>query len=183
METIIVVGFGGYGVQFMKQLEPHKSRQIDLFTIDENEQTEKGKTPHIMAENSEEYFFNSKKVTTLLDKCQQAKHVYLVVGAGGSYGSFMSLCFAEALAKQGSFFTLLITKPFSFEGTQRAIIAEGMITYIKEANYPYISFENNEVNQFFEEAEKQSLHDLFEKTNEPFLRLILSHEKEKQTNS
>lgn len=179
MERIIVIGLGGYGMKFMKHFEDKAYPSLQCITIDEQPREEKSSFLHLVVENSEDHFIQHEDIQHLLENCQGAKQVYLVAGAGGSYGTYRTLCLANSFAKADVPFTILFTKPFSFEGSQKELEAHGMEQYIHEMGYAYLSLENNEIRQFFRgEQETMSLQEAFKKADEPFLTYILQHEKE-----
>lgn len=66
------------------------------------------------------------------EKIGDADMVFITAGMGGGTGTGASPIIADLAKKMGALTIAVVTKPFSFEGTQRAVIAEEGIENLKD---------------------------------------------------
>jgi len=71
--------------------------------------------------------------------------VFVVYGAGGGTGSGAAPVIAEAAKEAGALTIGVVTKPFAFEGKQRAVIAEESIENLKERVDTLIIIQNDKL--------------------------------------
>ena len=71
--------------------------------------------------------------------------VFVVYGAGGGTGSGAGPVIAEAAKETGALTIGVVTKPFSFEGKQRAVIAEESVENLKERVDTLITIQNDKL--------------------------------------
>ena len=71
--------------------------------------------------------------------------VFVVYGAGGGTGSGAAPVIAEAAKEAGALTIGVVTKPFAFEGKQRAVIAEESIENLKERVDTLIVIQNDKL--------------------------------------
>ena len=71
--------------------------------------------------------------------------VFVVYGAGGGTGSGAAPVIAEAAKEAGALTIGVVTKPFAFEGKQRAVIAEESIENLKERGDTLIIIQNDKL--------------------------------------
>ncbi len=71
--------------------------------------------------------------------------VFVVYGAGGGTGSGAGPVIAEAAKEAGALTIGVVTKPFTFEGRQRAVIAEESIENLKERVDTLITIQNDKL--------------------------------------
>lgn len=73
--------------------------------------------------------------------------VFVVYGAGGGTGSGAGPVIAEAAKEAGALTVGVVTKPFSFEGKQRAAIADESLENLKDRVDTLISIQNDKLLQ------------------------------------
>jgi cell division protein FtsZ len=71
--------------------------------------------------------------------------VFVVYGAGGGTGSGAGPVIAEAAKEAGALTIGVVTKPFTFEGRQRSVIAEESIENLKERVDTLITIQNDKL--------------------------------------
>jgi len=69
----------------------------------------------------------------ILDSVQNADMVFVACGLGGGTGTAASEVVARAAKESGALTVAVVTKPFSFEGTQRTRIAEQGLANLSDA--------------------------------------------------
>ncbi len=73
-----------------------------------------------------------ESVQRIQEKIIDADMVFVTAGMGGGTGSGASPIVAEVAKKAGALTVAVVTKPFSFEGTQRMVVAEEAIASLKD---------------------------------------------------
>ncbi len=86
--------------------------------------------------------------------------VFITCGLGGGTGSGASPIVAEEARDVGALTVAVVTKPFSWEGSQRAKIAEEALSQLKERVDTLITIHNDKILQVIDR--KTSLIDAFE---------------------
>ncbi len=71
--------------------------------------------------------------------------VFVVYGAGGGTGSGAGPVIAEAAKEAGALTIGVVTRPFTFEGRQRAVVAEESIENLKERVDTLITIQNDKL--------------------------------------
>ena len=79
------------------------------------------------------------------DALKGADLVFITCGLGGGTGTGAAPIIAEIAKNQGSLSIAVVTKPFSFEGAQRARIAEGGLERLIEAVDTVIAIPNDRI--------------------------------------
>lgn len=135
---IKVVGVGGGGGKAVTRMINHRINGVDFITINTDAQDLRntraktkihigkkltrglgaGMNPEIGRSAAEE----SRE--EIRDKVKGADMVFLTCGLGGGTGSGATPVIAEIVKETGALVIGVVTKPFSFEGAQRARIAE-----------------------------------------------------------
>lgn len=98
-----------------------------------------GANPQIGRESAEE---DRDKIREAL---QGADMVFITAGMGGGTGTGAAPIFAEVAKELGILTVAVVTKPFSFEGRQRAIVAEEGIRRLTENVDSLITIPNNKL--------------------------------------
>lgn len=144
--NIKVVGVGGSGSNAISRMIKCKIRGVDFITINADAQDLKkvrigekirigrkltkglgtGMNPEIGRKAAEEQREEIKK------SLEGADMVFIACGLGGGCGSGASPVVAEIAKNTGALTIAVCTKPFSFEGSSRAEIAEKSLKKIKE---------------------------------------------------
>lgn len=139
---IKVVGVGGSGHNAISRMMSHGIKGVDFIAVNTDVQA--------LHNNKAQHKVHIGKVLTKgmgagmnpeigrraaeenKDEIQQALHgsdmVFIACGLGGGTGSGASPIIAEIAREAGALTVAVVTKPFSFEGTQRAKIAEDALT-------------------------------------------------------
>lgn len=73
-----------------------------------------------------------ESISKIQEKIADADMVFVCAGMGGGTGTGASSIVAELAKKAGALTVAVITKPFSFEGTHRMVVAEEGIAAIKD---------------------------------------------------
>ncbi len=81
-----------------------------------------------------------------------ADMVFIVYGAGGGTGSGAGPVIAEAAKEAGALTVGVVTRPFSFEGKQRAAIAEESIENLKDRVDTIITIQNDKLLQIIDKS-------------------------------
>ncbi len=143
---IKVVGVGGSGSSAISRMMKCHLQGVDLIAINTdaqdlhfkkaNQKIQIGKTvtgglgagmnAELGKAAAEE---NRAEITEIL---QGADMVFITCGMGGGTGSGASPIVAEEAKKIGALTIAVVTKPFSFEGSQRAQIAEESLSQLKD---------------------------------------------------
>jgi cell division protein FtsZ len=139
---IKVVGVGGSGHNAISRMMSHGIKGVDFIAVNTDVQA--------LHNNKAQHKVHIGKVLTKgmgagmnpeigrraaeenKDEIQQALHgsdmVFIACGLGGGTGTGASPIIAEIAREAGALTVAVVTKPFSFEGTQRAKIAEDGLT-------------------------------------------------------
>lgn len=143
---IKVIGVGGAGNNAVSRMCENFSRNIDLISIntdvqDLNQSNSRkkihigenstkglgaGMNPDLGRQAAEE---NRLEITEIL---KGADMVFITAGFGGGTGTGATPIIAEIARELGILTIAIITKPFSFEGTQRARIAQEGLVKLKD---------------------------------------------------
>lgn len=161
---IKVVGVGGSGANSVTRMMECKLKSIDFVAVNTDAQDlhhckaqEKihigknltrglgaGMNPEIGRQAAEE---NRDEIQEALKGMDM---VFVVYGAGGGTGSGAGPVIAEAAREAGALTIGLVTKPFSFEGRQRTIIAEESIENLKDRVDTLIVIQNDKLLQIID---------------------------------
>jgi cell division protein FtsZ len=156
---IKVVGIGGGGGKAVTRMIDHKINGVDFITINTDAQDlhftkagskihigknltkglGAGMNPDIGRQAAEE---NRDEIHEAL---KGADMVFLTCGLGGGTGSGASSIVAEIARDSGALTIGLVTKPFAFEGTQRAKIAEDAWHKLKDRVDALITIQNDRI--------------------------------------
>src|SRR3990167_8478318 len=71
-------------------------------------------------------------IEKIIECSKDADIVFLTAGMGGGTGSGASSVIAKALKERGILTVAIVTKPFTFEGKRRALIAEECIEQLRK---------------------------------------------------
>ncbi|QQG45765.1 MAG: cell division protein FtsZ [Candidatus Sungiibacteriota bacterium] len=154
---IKVVGIGGGGGKAVTRMIDHKINGVDFITINTDAQDlhftkarqkihigknltkglGAGMNPEIGRQAAEE---NRDEIHEAL---KGADMVFLTCGLGGGTGSGASPIIAEVARDSGALTIGVITKPFTFEGAQRARIAEEAWFQLKDRVDALITIQND----------------------------------------
>lgn len=158
---IKVVGVGGSGNHAIGRMMECKLKGVEFVAVNTDAQdlhhcsaAEKihigknltkglgaGMNPEIGRQAAEE---NRDEIQEVL---KGADMVFVVYGAGGGTGSGAGPVVAEAAKEAGALTVGVITKPFSFEGKQRASIAEESMENLKDRVDTLITIQNDKLLQ------------------------------------
>lgn len=158
---IKVVGVGGSGSNAISRMIECDMKGIDFVSINtdaqdlhHNKAAEKihigknltrglgaGMNPEIGRQAAEE---NRDEIQEVLKGTDM---IFIVYGAGGGTGSGAGPVIAEAAKEAGALTVGVITKPFMFEGKQRAAIAEESLENLKDRVDTLISIQNDKLLQ------------------------------------
>ena len=161
---IKVVGVGGSGANSVTRMMECKLKSIDFVAVNTDAQDlhhckaqEKihigknltrglgaGMNPEIGRQAAEENRDEIQEALKGLDM------VFVVYGAGGGTGSGAGPVIAEAAREAGALTIGLVTKPFSFEGRQRTVIAEESIENLKDRVDTLIVIQNDKLLQIID---------------------------------
>lgn len=158
---IKVVGVGGGGANAVSRMVECKLKGIEFVAVNTDAQdlhhskaSEKihigknltrglgaGMNPEIGRQAAEE---NRDEIQEVLKGTDM---VFVVYGAGGGTGSGAGPIIAEAAREAGALTMGVVTRPFSFEGKQRAAIAEESIENLKDRVDTLIAIQNDKLLQ------------------------------------
>jgi cell division protein FtsZ len=158
---IKVVGVGGSGSNAITRMIECKLTGVDFVAINTDAQdlhhckaSEKihigknltkglgaGMNPELGRQAAEE---NRDEIQESLKSCDM---VFIVYGAGGGTGSGAGPIVAEAAKEAGALTVGVVTRPFSFEGRQRGIVAEESLENLKDRVDTMISIQNDKLLQ------------------------------------
>lgn len=161
---IKVVGVGGSGCNAISRMVQCKLKGVEFVAINTDAQDlhhsgaqEKihigknltkglgaGMNPEIGRQAAEE---NRDEIHEVLKGADMA---FVVYGAGGGTGSGAGPVVAEAAKEAGALTVGVITRPFSFEGKQRAAIAEESLETIKDRVDTLITVQNDKLLQIID---------------------------------
>lgn len=158
---IKVVGVGGSGGNAVSRMIECKLKGVEFVTINTDAQDlhhskagEKihigknltrglgaGMNPEIGRQAAEE---NRDEIQEILKGVDM---VFIVYGAGGGTGSGAGPVVAEAAKEAGALTVGVVTRPFAFEGKQRAAIAEESLENLRDRVDTLISIQNDKLLQ------------------------------------
>jgi len=157
---IKVVGIGGAGGSIIgRMMEGDRMRGVEFIAINTDAQDldrvsahkkiyigraltkglGAGMNPEIGKQAAEE---NRSEIGEMLEG---ADVVFVTAGMGGGTGTLGSSVVAEVAKEKGILTVALVTKPFSFEGSQRATIAQDGLSRLKEKVDALISIQNDRI--------------------------------------
>ena len=170
---IKVIGVGGAGNNAISRMFSCDVKGIDLIAINTDiqdlkkvqahqklrigEQTAKGLGSgmnHLVGRESAEE--SRAKLTEFLEETDM---VFITAGLGGGTGTGASPVLAEIAKKKGILVIAVVTKPFSFEGRERAKIAEQGLEELKKQVDTLLIIPNDRILKLVDE--KTSLIDAF----------------------
>lgn len=158
---IKVVGVGGSGSNAITRMIECKLSGVEFVAINTDAQdlhhckaSEKihigknltkglgaGMNPELGRQAAEE---NRDEIQESLKSCDM---VFVVYGAGGGTGSGAGPIVAEAAKEAGALTVGVVTRPFSFEGRQRSVVAEESLENLKDRVDTMISIQNDKLLQ------------------------------------
>jgi cell division protein FtsZ len=158
---IKVVGVGGSGGSTVSNMVNSKIRGVEFININTDVQAlhhsqaakklhigknvtrglGAGMNPELGAKSAEE------SQNEIRDILKGADMVFITCGLGGGTGSGASPLIAEMAKESGALTVAVITKPFSFEGMQRKIIADRAWENLKEKVDTLITIQNDRLLQ------------------------------------
>lgn len=170
---IKVIGIGGGGCSAVDRMYTSDMRGVDFYVINADAQalhTTKvknrihigksltrglgaGMNPEVGRQAAEEDQEDLKKIVSDTDM------IFITCGLGGGTGSGASPILAKLAKEQGALTIGVVTKPFSFEGSQRREIAEKAFADLKEKVDALITVPNDKLLQIIDK--KTSLVDAF----------------------
>jgi len=106
----------------------------------------------------------------LAELAEGARVIFLVAGMGGGTGSGAAAIVAEEARKQGALVVAVATRPFAFEGTERAFVAEGGIQRLRQAAHALVVLENDQLSSG--DSTLQPYSELFAASDEAFLKCV-----------
>ncbi len=156
---IKVVGVGGAGGNALTRMHEYFPRGVELIAINtdlqdlqESEARKKiyigkqitkglgaGMNPELGKQAAEE---NRDEIANAL---QGADMIFITAGFGGGTGSGAAPVVAEIAQEMGILTVAIVTKPFSFEGTQRSQIAQEALLKLKDRVDTYITISNDKI--------------------------------------
>jgi len=159
LAKIKVVGIGGAGNNAVSRMFDYFPRQVDLIAINTDVQDLNytkakkkihigknltkglgtGMNPDLGRQAAEE---NRSEITESL---KGADMVFITAGCGGGTGTGASPIVAEIAKELGILTVAVVTKPFGFEGTQRAQIAHEGIIKLREQVHTLITIPNDRI--------------------------------------
>lgn len=159
LAKIKVVGIGGAGNNAVSRMFDYFPRQVDLIAINTDVQDlgytkakkkirigknltkglGTGMNPELGRQAAEE---NRSEITEVL---KGADMVFITAGCGGGTGTGASPIVAEISKELGILTVAVVTKPFGFEGTQRAQIAHEGIIKLREQVHTLITIPNDRI--------------------------------------
>jgi cell division protein FtsZ len=182
---IKVVGVGGAGGNALTRMHDYFPRGVDLIAVNTDlqdlEQTDvrrkiyigkqvtkglgAGMNPEVGRQSAEE---SREEITQALTG---ADMVFLTGGFGGGTGSGALPVIAEIAQDLGILTVAIVTKPFSFEGTQRSQIAQEALARLKDRVDTYITISNDKI--FSVINKDTSLRKAFEAIDEVLKNAVL----------
>ena len=155
--TIKVIGIGGAGGNAIDRMMQYKMKGIDLIAVNTDVQDLKkiraiqkirigqesthGLGAGMNPELGKRAAIESKEELT--EALKGADMIFLTCGLGGGTGSGGSPIVAEVAREAGALVIGVVTKPFSFEGVQRARIAEEAWQLLKDRVDALITINND----------------------------------------
>ncbi|MEK7114499.1 MAG: cell division protein FtsZ [Patescibacteria group bacterium] len=156
---IKVIGVGGCGGNAVSRMAENFPRGVDLIAINTDIQDLNftnarkkihigknltkglgtGMNPDLGRQAAEE---NRSEIVEVL---KGADMVFITAGEGGGTGTGASPVIAEIAKELGILTIAIVTKPFSFEGTQRAFLAQEGITKLRERVDTLITVPNDRI--------------------------------------
>ncbi|MBD3238691.1 MAG: cell division protein FtsZ [Candidatus Moranbacteria bacterium] len=170
---ILVVGVGGSGGHVIDRMMEMKMSGVDFVAVNtdsqdlhHNKAPEKihigknltkglgaGMNPEIGRQAAEE---NRDEIQEVL---KDAEMIFVTCGMGGGTGTGAAPIVAEVAKESGALTVGVVTKPFSFEGTQRALLAEEGLENLKDRVDTLITIPNDKLLQVIDK--KTSLLNAF----------------------
>ncbi|MBD3244525.1 MAG: cell division protein FtsZ [Candidatus Moranbacteria bacterium] len=170
---ILVVGVGGSGGHVIDRMMETKMSGVDFVAVNtdaqdlhHNKAPEKihigknltkglgaGMNPEIGRQAAEE---NRDEIQEVL---KEADMIFVTCGMGGGTGTGASSVVAEVAKESGALTVAVVTKPFSFEGSQRALLAEEGLDNLKDRVDTLITIPNDKLLQVIDK--KTSLLNAF----------------------
>ncbi len=176
IETIAkikVVGVGGAGNSAVNRMIASKIRGVDFIVVNTDvqalHQSQAKKKLHIgktitrglgAGMNPEAGFQAAQEnINEIRDFIKGSDMVFLTCGLGGGTGTGASPVIAQIAKEIGALTIAVVTKPFSFEGSQRAAIAERGYSDLKDKVDAIITIPNDRIFQAIDK--KTSVLDAF----------------------
>ncbi len=156
---IKVVGIGGGGGNALTRMNDHFPRSVEMIAINTDlqdlEQTQARKkiyigkqlTKGLGAGMDPELGMRAAEESRddIAESLKGADIVFLTAGFGGGTGSGATPVVAEIAQELGILTVAVVTKPFSFEGSQRATIAQDALGRLKDRVDAYITVSNDKI--------------------------------------
>jgi cell division protein FtsZ len=182
---IKVIGIGGGGGNAISRMYDYFPKSVDLIAINTDAQDLEychakkrlvigksvtkglgaGMNPEVGRLAAEE---SREEIAQLLSG---ADMIFLTSGFGGGTGSGATPVIAEIAQEMGILTSAIVTKPFSFEGIQRAQIAQDAIIKLKDRVDSFITVSNDKI---FSVIDKDtSMHKAFEAIDEVLKNAVL----------
>ncbi len=185
LPKIKVVGVGGAGGNVLSRMFEYFPKGVDLIAINTDAQDLEycsakkkiiigkqvtkgigaGMNPDLGRQAAEE---SREEIISALNG---ADMVFLASGFGGGTGSGAAPVIAEIAQEMGILTVAVVTRPFSFEGAQRAQIAQDAILKIKDRVDSYITISNDKIFSIIDK--ETSLHKAFEAIDEVLKNAVL----------
>lgn len=157
--NIKVVGIGGGGGNALSRMYDHFPRSVEMIAINTDlqdlEQTNARKKIYIGKEITKglgagmdpELGMRAAEENRddIAEALKGADIIFLTAGFGGGTGSGATPVVAEIAQELGILTVAVITKPFSFEGSQRATIAQEALGRLKDRVDSYITVSNDKI--------------------------------------
>ena len=161
---IKVIGIGGSGCNAVSRMASCNIQGIELIAVNTDAQDLKfaladrkiqigeniskglgaGMNPEIGAQAAEE---TREEISKALEG---ADMVFITCGLGGGTGSGAGPIIAEIAQNQGALTIAVVTKPFSFEGRQRRIVAEKALEELKTRTDTLLIIPNDKILSFID---------------------------------
>ena len=161
---IKVIGVGGSGCNAVSRMARCNIQGIELIAMNTDAQDLKSSLAHCKLQIGEKITHGlgagmnpeigaraAKETQEEISKTLQgADMVFIACGLGGGTGSGASPIIAEIAQNQGALTIAVVTKPFSFEGKQRKIIAEKALEELKSKTDTLLIIPNDKILSFID---------------------------------
>ena len=156
---IKVVGVGGSGCSAVNRMSDHKIQGVDFIAVNTDAQAlhhaKAGKKIHIGKNLTRglgagmNHEIGRQAAEENRDEIHEALKgsdmVFITCGMGGGTGTGASPIIAEAARESGALTVGVVTRPFSFEGRERARIAEEGLSALRERVDALITINNDKI--------------------------------------
>jgi len=145
MNNKIIIGLGGFGVNFVHHVEKMKNYDFDLVIVSEKAVVD-------ISSIKNKIYMDNEFVKNIIKIIKDKDKIFIINGLGGESCQYLNMIVDELL-KQKVNVNIICTKPFKWEGDKREKIASNILHELELIDINVKIYENDDMRNYISEDE------------------------------